>query len=55
MGSCICFLSKADFLQNFMERMQKPGDILNWLALFLSKSENPLIAPSAREEVCVSK
>lgn len=38
-----------------MERMQKPRDILNWLALFLSKSENPLIAQNARERLCVSK
>lgn len=35
--------------------MQKPRDILNWLALFLSKSENPLIAQNARERLCVSK
>lgn len=38
-----------------MERMQKPRGILNWLALFLSKSENPLIAQNARERLCVSK
>lgn len=54
-GLCICFISEVDFLWSFMERMQKPRDILNCLALFLSKSENPLLAQNSRERLCVSK
>lgn len=42
------FISEVHFLQSIMERMQKPRDILNWFVLFLSKSENPLIAQNAR-------
>lgn len=54
-GLCICFISEVHFLQSIMERMQKPRDILNWFVLFLSKSENPLIAQNARERLYVSK
>lgn len=54
-GLCICFISEVDFLWSFMERMQKPGDILNCLALFLSKSENLFIAQNSRVRLCVSK
>lgn len=54
-GLCICFISEVDFLWSFMERMQKPRDILNCLALFLSKSQNPLIAQNSRERLCVPK
>lgn len=53
-GLCICFISEVDFLWSFMERMQKPRDILNCLALFLSKSENTLIAQNLRERLCAS-
>lgn len=54
-GLCICFISEVHFLQSIMERMQKPRDILNWFVLFLSKSENPLIAQNSRERLYVSK